>query len=102
MPKIVALHSTPDEQSETSLFEYNEISVGTRLVYRGKRYYNGCAFVVNAVRSQRFPGSSLKKTDHANKYKDIVSIFPEKSSDGPGRSMSVGYLRQSAHWRKVT
>lgn len=99
--KVVPLRATFTE--EEALFEITELTVGARLIYRGKqRSRDGLIYRIVGVTSGATYGRSRpRKVRMASDYRDEVALQSEGPSDEGYRSLQAGYLRQSAHWRMV-
>lgn len=104
MPKIVQLRPKQNETApadELALFEYTDLEIGSTLVYRGKRNYNGATFTVIQIKSLANRKSGrLRKVQHAVTHDDQVTLQRVEVEEAL-RTTQAGYLRQSAHWRKV-
>ena len=104
MPKIVRIHTPKGEKptvEEQILFEYNDLEIGTTLVYRGKRNYNGATYTVVMIRSlARNKHGRLRVVQHAVTHNDQITIQRVEEEEAL-RTTTAGYIRQSAHWRKL-
>lgn len=105
MAKVVPIRAKieqpePNTGAEQALFELTDLEVGTIMVYRGKRHYDGATFTVVQVRTLGPRGGRLRKVAAAKNHHDQVTLQRIDTVE-PERTTQAGYLRQSAHWRKL-
>lgn len=86
--------------AEESLFDLDCLHIGTRLIFRGQRSYDGVIFEVVGIGHTPRVGGRRKKMTRVTSHDDELTLL--SAGKRLTRRTVAGYIQQSAHWRIIS